>query len=416
MSIDSPQWREDLVHLVDRLRHQHPNLTHSVSAEAIERTSREIDGRIPFLTESEIIVEFARLLALIGDGHTVLRLANVARFRRYPIHLYRFSEGVMVRAISRDHQYALGGRLLAIDATPAHNAYEAMRSLISRDNEMGMHDIAPRYLAIPEVLHARGIADQVDRATFTIQLSDGRIVPIALEALSTSPDLVDANASAPDPLPYWLRNTGTNWFEQLDDGQSLYVAFNGVQDSPVDRLDAFFDRVFAMIDREAISRLILDNRNNGGGNNTLNRPLIHHLVRDLRIQDWGQLYAIVGRQTFSAAVNLAVDLERHTRTIFVGEPTGSSPNHYGESGSIVLPHCTIQVSVSELLWQSSEPHDTRTWIAPELPARLSMDRYATNRDPAMEAILNHELDEMTYRDFPDRVFAQLRRVDRRFAL
>jgi hypothetical protein len=416
MSLDTSQWREDLALLVDRLRFQHLNLTHAVSADAIAKAVREIDGRIPFLTEPEIIVEFARLLALIGDGHTVLRLANIASFQRYPVQLYRFSDGVMVRAISSDHQHALGGRLLAIDATPAHDAYEAMRPLVSRDNEMGMHDIAPRYLAIPEVLHARGIAENVDRATFTIQLPDGTIAPITLEALPIMPDLVDANVGASGPLPYWLRDTDTNWFEPLDDCRSLYVAFNTVRDAAEERLEAFFDRVFAAIDREAISRLILDIRNNDGGNNTLNRPLIHHLVRNPRVQDWGQLYAITGRQTFSAAMNLAVDLERHTRTIFVGEPTGSSPNHYGESGSIVLPHSAIQVSVSELLWQSSEPHDTRPWIPPDLIARLSVERYATNRDPAIEAILDHRPGETTFLDYPDRLFAQLRRFDRRLAI
>jgi hypothetical protein len=281
---------------------------------------------------------------------------------------------------------------------------------------MGMHDIAPRYLAIPEVLYARGIADQADRATFTIQYADGRIVPIALGAVSSLPDLVDANENALGPLPHWLRKTDTNWFELLDDGRSLYVALNRVLDARDEHLDVFFDRVFAVIDRESISRLILDIRNNGGGNNMLNRALIHHLVRNPRIQAWGQLYAITGRQTFSAAMNLAVDLERHTRAIFVGEPTGSSPNHYGESGRIVLPHSAIQVSVSELLWQHSEPHDDRPWIAPDLSARLSMDQYAVNQDPAMEAIRHHEPGEMPLRDFPDRVFAQLRRVDRRLTI
>jgi hypothetical protein len=58
---------------------------------------------------------------------------------------------------------------------------------------------------------------------------------------------------------------------------------------------------------------------------SLNRPLIHRLIRCDTINQWGKLFVVIGRRTFSAAMNLAVDLERHTRALFVGEPTGGAP-------------------------------------------------------------------------------------------
>lgn len=36
-------------------------------------------------------------------------------------------------------------------------------------------------------------------------------------------------------------------------------------------------------------------------------------------------------------MNLATDLKRETRALFVGELTGSSPNHFGENGPILSP-------------------------------------------------------------------------------
>ena len=47
---------------------------------------------------------------------------------------------------------------------------------------------------------------------------------------------------------------------------------------------------------------------------------------------------IIGRDTFSAAQNTISELERRTKAILVGEPTGSSPNFIGESLAIPLPY------------------------------------------------------------------------------
>jgi hypothetical protein len=96
---------------------------------------------------------------------------------------------------------------------------------------------------------------------------------------------------------------------------------------------------------------------------------------------------VIGRLTFSAAVNLAADLERHTETIFVGEPTAAPPNHYGETQRLILPSSGISILYSSLYWQSGRPDDQREWIEPALPAPLSSGDYAANRDPALEAIL-----------------------------
>jgi hypothetical protein len=359
-------------------------------------------------------VELARLVALIGDGHTVLRLTEIPNLRRYPIKLYRFSDGLFVRAIANEHVTAAGMRLLAIDDTPSNDAYEAMRPLVSHDNEMGMVAMAPVYLGIPEVLHARGVSSNPNRAAFIVQLPSGETTTLLLKPTPTLPaDLVDACDGADEPVPLWLRQPEENWYEYLPENQALYVAYNHVRDGAYERLVTFFDRIFALIQREAVDYLILDIRLNDGGNNLLNRPLVHHLIRCDRINQWGGFFTIIGRQTFSAAMNLAVDLERYTRVLFVGEPTGASPNHYGENGVIVLPHSGLEVSVSTLWWQYSTPYDDRPWIAPDLPARLSTVDYVANRDPAVDAALSYELGSSPPLEYPDRLSTQLRLDDLR---
>lgn len=409
--LNATQWREDLRYLADELRREHRNPFHTVSSEAFANAVRALHGRIPSLTDHEIIVKLAGLVALIGDGHSVFRLTDFSGFSRYPIKLYRFSDGLFIRSGVTEHGLA-ASRLLAIDETPAENAYEMMRPLVSRDNEMGMAAVAPELLEIPEVLHAIGVAPDLERATFMVQRPGGEVETMTLiPVFGVQIGLTDARAGTEASTPLWLRKCNENWYEFLPQDRALYVAYNHVRDDPDQRLETFFDSIFTLIHREGINRLVLDIRLNGGGNNLLNRPLIHHLIRCDQINRWGGLFAITGRRTFSAAVNLAVDLERHTRVLFVGEPTGSSPNHYGENGVVSLPHSGLTFSVSTLWWQSSAPGDDRPWIAPDISARLSMADFAGNRDPAVDAALAYEPGVPGPLEYPNRLYTQLRRND-----
>ena len=61
----------------------------------------------------------------------------------------------------------------------------------------------------------------------------------------------------------------------------------------------------------------------------------------------GKLFVIVGRTTFSAAMCGATQIERYTKAIMVGEPTGSSPNFIGETVMVRLPYSRWSASISE---------------------------------------------------------------------
>ena len=72
-----------------------------------------------------------------------------------------------------------------------------------------------------------------------------------------------------------------------------------------------------------IQDLVLDLRYNNGGDNTLNRAIVRRIIQSPSIDRHGRLYVLIGRKTFSAAVNLVSDLEQMTNAIFVGEPTAA---------------------------------------------------------------------------------------------
>jgi len=182
-----------------------------------------------------------------------------------------------------------------------------------------------------------------------------------------------------------------------------------VRNKPEETVAEFFDKVFAFADARQIERFVLDIRRNGGGNGYLNQPIIHGLIKRDLINQPGKLFTIIGRGTYSAAMMLTDDLEKHTKTLFVGEPTGASPNMYGDAEKIVLPNSGLEVWASALRWVYSEPRDSRPWIAPDIPAALTAADYRAGRDPALDAILRHmpsPADAATV-SFPDRLWREI---------
>ncbi|MGQ0723220.1 MAG: hypothetical protein ACT4PE_16850 [Candidatus Eiseniibacteriota bacterium] len=167
----------------------------------------------------------------------------------------------------------------------------------------------------------------------------------------------------------------------------VYFQFNSVRDREHGPSIAEFTRT--LLDTLAADRpdaLVIDVRRNNGGNNFLLAPLLDAMRQEYAGEELGHLFVVIGRNTFSACQNFVNRLDRDVHPIFVGEPTGSSPNFVGEDNPIVLPWSGLTVSASSRYWQDSVSEDVRPFIAPELPAEMSSEDFRTNRDPAMDVI------------------------------
>jgi hypothetical protein len=116
-----------------------------------------------------------------------------------------------------------------------------------------------------------------------------------------------------------------------------------------DGIEQAAGQLIAHLQATSSTRLILDLRDNGGGDYTLAR---HHLIYPIwrlpTINRPGGLYVLIGRHTYSAAMVTATDFRRETEAILVGEPTGARPVGYQELGTFVLhrlglrAHCAIR--------------------------------------------------------------------------
>jgi hypothetical protein len=88
---------------------------------------------------------------------------------------------------------------------------------------------------------------------------------------------------------------------------------------------------------------------------------------------------------------LVTEFQKYSTAIFVGEPTASKGNHFGDSYRIVLPNSKVTFRVSTLWHQYLDSRDKRNIIAPQIPVALTFQDYAAGRDAVLEAALSATL-------------------------
>ncbi|MBK6703478.1 MAG: hypothetical protein IPG56_06720 [Caulobacteraceae bacterium] len=142
------------------------------------------------------------------------------------------------------------------------------------------------------------------------------------------------------------------------------------------------------MESQASDRLIFDVRRNGGGNNYLPEALRKRILRS-RFNRPGGLYVLTSPMTFSAAQNPTSRLERDSFALFVGEPTGGAPNHYGDAQTLRGGVSGLTSMVSTIPWFDSYPQDEREWILPDLPAPVTFADWRSGADRALEIAMTH---------------------------
>jgi tetratricopeptide (TPR) repeat protein len=401
-------WRADLRALVDGLERVHPDPYAHTAKATIDSVVAALRDSIPALAAHQVVVGFARILALVGDGHTSLPLyfARGVDFHVMPYRLGVYEDGIHVEAADRAYADLVGGRVLTIGGVPGADALARVTHLISRDNDNWIAAVAPNLLNRIEVLHALAMAPDLAGVELTVNV-DGRTVSRRVEPLPDPPrtgfglpflprlttDWVDARDAAGSPVPLYQRQyDDLYWWEYVPAHDMLYIKWDQVQNRQSGPTAlATFREALAFARERRPARTVIDIRNNTGGEGGLLPPVIREIVRTREVDEPGSLFVVIGRRTFSAGQMMTAWLEQFSSAILVGEPSAAFYNGYAGHEFIQLPNSGIGVMVSPDYYQTGHsPRDARRQATPRLAAVPTFDDYRTNRDPAIEAILAYE--------------------------
>jgi hypothetical protein len=388
-------WREDIDVLHTVLANRHRNPYYFTSSEALRRGCAHLRVRLPDLTLTQRLAGLLQIPALLGDGHTRFRLIDnvddaLSPLARLPVSLHWYSDGLHVRRAHPDWANLNGARLVGVEQIAATELFERLLPLVSRENMWRAFNVAPRLMTRPALLAGVGVGQDTATVACQFQTSGGshEVILPALPSQTCECDTWSYATANGEPNTVDGTPINLSWSAAPDCPSLLYLKFDSVSDDANGTLADRFEAAFRRLDADEMTGLVIDLRNNGGGDNRLNWPLIEGIKARPSINQPERLFALTGRGTFSAALHCALWLQRHTQCRLVGEPTGNSPNHFGDAIDHELPNTGLTVAVSSLWWQESDPYDDRPAVTPDLRVEYTAADYARGHDAALTLVID----------------------------
>lgn len=378
-------WRRDVDFLYSELKRVNPDYRDLPFPAEVTRRYEELKRNVPKLTDEEIFVGMERMLAPLHQGHVALWAPPGNRY--LPVRLYAFPEGIFIVEASDEHKDLVGSRVITLGNMPAEEALRRLSEILSVDGDMQYLWGVSR-LAETAYLKGLGATSSVDSVSLTVEPPGGSRRTVTLATLATAPAERQDKLVAPRGVtpPLFLRNLAqTHWETALPEHDALYVQVNNLLDEEGETLAEFGRRLWTVLDKTRPKNLILDLRHNNGGTTQLYPELLRTLIAFSRISG-NQVYALIGRRSFSATGNFVTDLERLTDPIFVGEASSECCNLYGDPIRVILPYSKTQGELTAVKWNLSTPSDRRREMSPEVPVQLTAKAYFAGQDPAMDAI------------------------------
>lgn len=119
-------------------------------------------------------------------------------------------------------------------------------------------------------------------------------------------------------------------------------------------MEDFAKDVKDYLDNNKIKNLIIDLRNNGGGDFFVGLRMAWPLVL-VDSLDWEHgVYTLIGNSTYSAAMSNAAQYRQLLNAKLVGEPTGGNPVGYQDMGQFSLPNSGWTITYSKRNYRFQE--------------------------------------------------------------
>jgi hypothetical protein len=379
IDLSPEEWREDLRALATQLPRRHAKIFHFVSRETFEREVAALDAAIPTLDDREVVARLVRLAAMIGDGHTRVGLPKAST--SYPFGLRRFGDAYRVFRTTGAGDPALGMRLVAIEGTPVESVAVKLDALIAQNEPaIGRDAQVPGLMTIGGVLRGVGATADDQKTAFEFIDDAGQRHTLTLAAAPVGPETRWRLTSAELPL-YRTKRAEPFLFTWLPESRTVYCNFRSYEG-----LARNARELFAFVDAHPTDRLVIDLRQNNGGDYKEGlKHMIEPVVARPALNQDGHLFVIIGPTTFSAAMANATHFRARTRAMLVGEPIGENPNGWSENDEFTLPNSGLQVSYSTKYYTFAPGE---TLIRPDREIVPTWEEFRDGRDPVLEWIVS----------------------------
>ncbi|MGH4125168.1 MAG: S41 family peptidase [Clostridium sp.] len=382
------RWLEDINFFSCELPLKHKNLFFQKSKADFFKEIDSLKRDIESLSDYEIKLQIAKIVASIGDAHTYVPL-NINLL--LPLELYWFADGIYVIVAPQQYKEILYCKIIKVNNIDIEEVIYILSSIISYENETYFKSQLPKYFPAIELLYDLGLVNDIDSLELTFEDKNRKERTLEIKSMPLREwkelySLINNDLMYSTNLPLYRRNSHKNyWFEYIDVSNIVYFKYNACKDMSTKDVVTFCSELINFIEAHVVEKLIIDLRNNFGGNSSLLNPFIEDIKNCDKINKTGRLFIIIGRETFSSALLNSFFLKENTSAIFLGEPTGGKPNCYGEVQRFILKNFGLTVCYSTKYYKIIKD-DTLPSLFPDVNIALTIQNYVNNEDPCFEYI------------------------------
>jgi C-terminal processing protease CtpA/Prc len=455
------QIKEDIVLLKKILEANHPSLYWYTTKDSIDYYfAKTLVGITDSLTETQAKNKIASIVSHIKCGHTSVRfskqftdLAEKNRYPQFPLSIKTWKDSMVVlgRYNREDSALQRGTILTSINGRKPKEMLDRFFQFMSTDGNAT--NFKSQVLSNNFPAWHRNIfgADSVYNIAYIDSLNQEKSITIKAFSpkIDTTKKKLDSTKAMvkqtpPKPSRKEVKQAKLLSYRSMNIDTSINTAYMRLATFSKGKLRAFFRKSFKELKEKRVPSLVIDLRENGGGNVQLSTLLTTYLKStDYRIgdtvaaisrkfeykkyiKDWfgywfimnltaskmddglihnrffeshsfspktnlhfnGNIYIVQGGYTFSAATMFASSLKGQTNVTLVGEETGGG--YYGNSAmhlpTIILPNTKIKVGlpIYKLVMDKNRPKGNG--IKPDIETQPSSNAIKKGIDLKMNEI------------------------------
>jgi Peptidase family S41 len=378
------------------------------------------------MTMREAWLAISPVLGALNDGHVGLIFGDLlnAAVYRFPLHLAIDDAGYLIVYSDRTKTLVPGSRVLSVEGVPAQRFVDATLQAYGGQTK------ALQYSRVIGAGAWTAIALFGDRSAYHVHWMDA--------SDSAHDTILAATAAATTSFTHRAPYT----FSTLHDGRTGYIDYRACEDP--ERFASFLAATFATIKTFGIDALIIDVRQNGGGDSDLNDALwtyasdkpfkqfggtieksCERIKREYGKEKYvaiygeaawnapngtmfysnsdpnaglvepkplatrfnGPVYLLISTQTFSAAMSCALAAKDYGLATIVGEETGEPVNTTGEVYTMKTPGLGLQAFLTTKVFLAPKPHPDRQGVIPDVAVTITPTDLAAGRDPILARAL-----------------------------
>lgn len=380
-------WGTDIDYLDSQLKAKELGFSSLISVEHFDSTLGSIKSSVDSLQDYEIYIKLQQLIASFNVAHLMVYPPASWKFHLLPVLAHVFPDGSYIIMADQQNAALLGQKIISIGGVTVQTVEDSLAKIISHENDYWLKDQMPGALSCVEILKYYGFADSLSAVDFDIEGTGNVTVSSVAKTINNITSGLTSVLSG-KTLPLYMQNQSSYyWFTFIKGNEVLYIKYNVCEESPNISFSNFTNEIANFADSNQVEKVVIDFRNNGGGNSNVVGPLLSYL-QNSPFNQAGKLFVITDRGTFSSASLNAISFKQTTNCILVGEPTGGKPNSYGEVLTFTLPNSGINVQYCTKYFQ--EMNDDPAALFPDHEIETTAQDFMNGVDPVLDFILNYQ--------------------------